>query len=110
LYDFLFCFVFTHAFSHLLAISLEDVATRDARTVFAYNLPIKANAQDIKNFFSKAGGVRDVRLIHDRFSKKSKGYACLFVFVCLIHCLGLVMSKWTLLRLLQRQFSSLAPN
>jgi RNA-binding protein 39 len=56
------------------SISLEDVATRDARTVFAYNLPIKADERDIKNFFSKAGGVRDVRLIHDRNSRKSKGF------------------------------------
>jgi RNA-binding protein 39 len=56
------------------SISLEDVATRDARTVFAYNLPIKADERDIKNFFMKAGGVRDVRLIHDRNSRKSKGF------------------------------------
>jgi len=56
------------------SISLEDVATRDARTVFAYNLPTKANERDVKNFFGKAGKVRDVRLIADRFSRKSKGF------------------------------------
>lgn len=57
-----------------LVISLEDVSTRDARTVFAYNLPIKATERDIRDFFSKAGTVRDVRLIHDKYSRKSKGF------------------------------------
>lgn len=56
------------------ALVSEDVGDRDARTVFVTNLPLKANAQDIKEFFERAGKVRDVRLITDRFSKKSKGY------------------------------------
>jgi RNA-binding protein 39 len=48
-------------------------AERDARTVFAQNLPIRATEEDIIDFFTKAGKVRDVRLISDRNSRKSKG-------------------------------------
>jgi hypothetical protein len=56
------------------ALTAEDVGDRDARTVFVTNLPTKADEKDIRNFFGKAGKVRDVRLITDRFSRKSKGY------------------------------------
>jgi len=48
---------------------------RDARTVFAVNLPTRADEDDIIKHFSKAGDVRDVRLITDRNSRKSKGFA-----------------------------------
>nr|XP_019708532.2 RNA-binding protein 39 isoform X2 [Elaeis guineensis] len=46
---------------------------RDQRTVFAYQMPLKATERDIYEFFSKAGKVRDVRLIMDRNSRRSKG-------------------------------------
>ncbi|XP_077248687.1 uncharacterized protein LOC143888214 isoform X2 [Tasmannia lanceolata] len=46
---------------------------RDQRTVFAYQMPLKANEKDVYEFFSKAGKVRDVRLIMDRNSRRSKG-------------------------------------
>ncbi|KAK7856545.1 uncharacterized protein LOC112027516 [Quercus suber] len=46
---------------------------RDQRTVFAYQMPLKANERDVYEFFSKAGKVRDVRLIMDRNSRRSKG-------------------------------------
>ncbi|RWR82267.1 RNA recognition motif domain-containing protein [Cinnamomum micranthum f. kanehirae] len=46
---------------------------RDQRTVFAYQMPLKANEKDVYDFFSKAGKVRDVRLIMDRNSRRSKG-------------------------------------
>jgi RNA-binding protein 39 len=46
---------------------------RDERTIFAMNLPLKADEDDVKKFFSVAGKVRDVRLITDRNSRKSKG-------------------------------------
>ncbi|XP_022726225.1 RNA-binding protein 39-like isoform X2 [Durio zibethinus] len=46
---------------------------RDQRTVFAYQIPLKANEKDIYEFFSRAGKVRDVRLILDRNSRRSKG-------------------------------------
>ncbi|XVE67189.1 hypothetical protein DITRI_Ditri08aG0140300 [Diplodiscus trichospermus] len=57
----------------------EDVAEpevdpeRDQRTVFAYQISLKANERDIYEFFSRAGKVRDVRLIMDRISRRSKG-------------------------------------
>ncbi|CAH2073347.1 unnamed protein product [Thlaspi arvense] len=46
---------------------------RDQRTVFAYQMPLKATERDVYEFFSKVGKVRDVRLIMDRNSRRSKG-------------------------------------
>ncbi|CAI9769794.1 unnamed protein product [Fraxinus pennsylvanica] len=46
---------------------------RDQRTVFAYQISLKAVERDIFEFFSKAGKVRDVHLIMDRISRRSKG-------------------------------------
>ncbi|XP_016691369.1 RNA-binding protein 39 isoform X3 [Gossypium hirsutum] len=48
---------------------------RDQRTVFAYQITLKASERDIYEFFSRAGKVRDVRLIMDRNSRRSKGFA-----------------------------------
>ncbi|GKV20872.1 hypothetical protein SLEP1_g30922 [Rubroshorea leprosula] len=52
---------------------LDADPERDQRTVFAYQLSIKASERDVYEFFSKAGKVRDVRLIMDRISRRSKG-------------------------------------
>lgn len=46
---------------------------RDQRTVFAYQISLKATERDVFEFFSRAGKVRDVRLIMDRNSRRSKG-------------------------------------
>lgn len=46
---------------------------RDQRTVFAYQINLKADERDVYEFFSRAGKVRDVRLIMDRTSRRSKG-------------------------------------
>ncbi|KAL1563890.1 RNA-binding protein 39-like [Salvia divinorum] len=46
---------------------------RDQRTVFAYQITLKAGERDIYEFFSRAGKVRDVRLIMDRNTRRSKG-------------------------------------
>ncbi|CAK9316003.1 unnamed protein product [Citrullus colocynthis] len=46
---------------------------RDQRTVFAYQISLKATERDVYEFFSRAGKVRDVRLIMDRNSRRSKG-------------------------------------
>ncbi|KAK8477316.1 hypothetical protein V6N11_000587 [Hibiscus sabdariffa] len=57
----------------------EDVAEpevdpeRDQRTVFAYQISLKANERDVYEFFTRAGKVRDVRLIMDRNSRRSRG-------------------------------------
>ena len=48
---------------------------RDIRTVFAYNLNLKAGEFDLFEFFSQAGEVNDVKLITDRNTRKSKGFA-----------------------------------
>ncbi|KAL4310273.1 hypothetical protein GQ457_01G000470 [Hibiscus cannabinus] len=46
---------------------------RDQRTVFAYQISLKANERDVYEFFTRAGKVRDVRLIMDRNSRRSRG-------------------------------------
>lgn len=46
---------------------------RDQRTVFAFQISLKADERDVYEFFSRAGKVRDVRLIMDRNSRRSKG-------------------------------------
>lgn len=48
---------------------------RATRTVFAYNLNVKADERDLFQFFSVAGQVLDIRLITDRNTKRSKGLA-----------------------------------
>ncbi|KAI8540693.1 hypothetical protein RHMOL_Rhmol08G0005900 [Rhododendron molle] len=76
------------------AVEPEADPERDQRTVFAYQMPLKATERDVYEFFSKAGkilmrvieinflpvavnaplpSVRDVRLIMDRNSRRSKG-------------------------------------
>jgi RNA-binding protein 39 len=64
-----------------LTLRAEDVPPsaaeddRDERTVFVQNVPTKATDKEIKDFFMQAGKVTDVRMISDKYSGKSKGYA-----------------------------------
>ncbi|KAL9357222.1 hypothetical protein Peur_050475 [Populus x canadensis] len=55
------------------AVEPEADPERDQRTVFVYQMPLKVTERDVYEFFSKAGKVRDVRLIMDRNSRRSKG-------------------------------------
>ncbi|KAL7089861.1 hypothetical protein ACP275_12G003500 [Erythranthe tilingii] len=55
------------------AMEPEADPERDQRTVFAYQMPLKATERDVFEFFSQAGKVRDVKLIMDRNSRRSKG-------------------------------------
>ncbi|GAV77236.1 RRM_1 domain-containing protein/RRM_5 domain-containing protein [Cephalotus follicularis] len=55
------------------AAEAEVDPERDQRTVFAYQICLKATEKDVYDFFSRAGKVRDVRLIMDRNSRRSKG-------------------------------------
>lgn len=48
--------------------------TRDARSVFVSQLQVKVNERDIKKFFQRVCKVKDVQLLKDRFTRKSKGY------------------------------------
>ncbi|GAU96498.1 hypothetical protein RvY_07933 [Ramazzottius varieornatus] len=48
---------------------------RDQRTVFAMQLAQTINAKDLEKFFSSVGKVRDVRLIVDSKTRRSKGIA-----------------------------------
>ncbi|XP_061126217.1 RNA-binding protein 39b [Syngnathus typhle] len=48
---------------------------RDARTVFCMQLAARIRARDLEDFFSAIGKVRDVRMISDRNSRRSKGIA-----------------------------------
>ena len=47
---------------------------RDRRTVFIMQLAARVQSRDISDFFSVVGKVRDVRLVMDKYSRKSKGY------------------------------------
>ncbi|KAM7421791.1 hypothetical protein PAMA_010036 [Pampus argenteus] len=48
---------------------------RDARTVFCMQLAARIRPRDLEDFFSAVGKVRDVRMISDRNSHRSKGIA-----------------------------------
>ncbi|TRY90016.1 hypothetical protein DNTS_034379 [Danionella cerebrum] len=48
---------------------------RDARTVFCMQLAARIRPKDLEEFFSSVGNVRDVRMISDRNSRRSKGIA-----------------------------------
>ncbi|CAN9512230.1 unnamed protein product [Ophioblennius macclurei] len=48
---------------------------RDARTVFCMQLAARIRPRDLEDFFSAVGQVRDVRMISDRNSRRSKGIA-----------------------------------
>ncbi|KAM4049645.1 putative RNA-binding protein 23 isoform 1-T4 [Anomaloglossus baeobatrachus] len=48
---------------------------RDARTVFCMQLAARIRPRDLEDFFSAIGKVRDVRMISDRNSRRSKGIA-----------------------------------
>lgn len=47
---------------------------RDARTIFVWQLASKVTEVDVFDLFSRAGKVRDVRLIMDKRTGKHKGY------------------------------------
>lgn len=68
--DFAFTFAFSRDRDEDEAITQEE---RDARTVFIMQLARNVTIRDIQDFFSKVGQVRDVRLISDRNSRRSKG-------------------------------------
>ena len=48
---------------------------RDARTVFCMQLAARIRPRDLEEFSSRVGKVRDVRMISDRNSRRSKGIA-----------------------------------
>ncbi|XP_073431541.1 probable RNA-binding protein 23 isoform X9 [Dendrobates tinctorius] len=48
---------------------------RDARTVFCMQLAARIHPRDLEDFFSAVGKVRDVRMISDKNSRRSKGIA-----------------------------------
>eukprot|EP00939_MAST-03C_sp_MAST-3C-sp1_P003259 g3259.t1 len=51
--------------------------TRDVRTVFVGQLQVRITERDVKRFFKKVAGVKvkDIQLIKDRHSGRSKGFA-----------------------------------
>lgn len=55
----------------------EEDTKREENTVFVTSLPLKATEEDIYTFLKehKVGPVRDIRIIRDSSSKKSKGMA-----------------------------------
>ncbi|XP_004694712.1 PREDICTED: probable RNA-binding protein 23 [Condylura cristata] len=62
---------------------------RDARTVFCMQLAARIRPRDLEDFFSAVGKVRDVRIISDRNSRRSKGIA--YVEFCEIQAVPLAI-------------------
>lgn len=52
----------------------------DTCTAFVSNLNLKANEEDLRSFFSDVGGVKDIRILKDKYTKKSRGLA--YVDLC----------------------------
>ncbi|XP_028762841.1 squamous cell carcinoma antigen recognized by T-cells 3 [Neltuma alba] len=50
-------------------------AFSDQCTVFMSNLNLTANYDHIRNFFSDVGGIVAIRILHDKFTGKSRGLA-----------------------------------
>ncbi|XP_074333701.1 uncharacterized protein LOC141671376 isoform X2 [Apium graveolens] len=70
---------------------------RDQRTVFAYQICLKADERDVYEFFSRAGKVRDVRLIMDRSSRRSKGVGYIEFYDAMSVPMAIALSGQTLL-------------
>ncbi|WVZ95445.1 hypothetical protein U9M48_041209 [Paspalum notatum var. saurae] len=47
----------------------------DKCTVFVSNIDLNANEEDLRRFFTDIGGVKAIRLLKDKFTKKSRGLA-----------------------------------
>lgn len=62
---------------------------RDARTVLCMQLAARIRPRDLEEFFSAVGKVRDVRIISDRNSRRSKGIA--YVEFCDIQAVPLAI-------------------
>ncbi|KAH6597382.1 hypothetical protein BASA50_004522 [Batrachochytrium salamandrivorans] len=55
--------------------SVEDSLERDRRTVFCMQLAARLRTRELSDFFEPCGKVRDVRLVVDKHSGRSKGVA-----------------------------------
>ncbi len=65
--------VHVHVLLLMCTARIERDMERDARTVFVFNLPLRVTDRELYRFFEKAGRVNDIRLIHDRNTRRSKG-------------------------------------
>ncbi|KAJ7556091.1 hypothetical protein O6H91_05G068300 [Diphasiastrum complanatum] len=70
---------------------------RDQRTVFAYQISLKADERNVYEFFSRAGKVRDVRIIMDRNSRRSKGFGYIEFYDAMCVPMAIAMSGQLLL-------------
>ncbi|CAL1385168.1 unnamed protein product [Linum trigynum] len=48
---------------------------KDECTIFVSNLNLKANSEDLRKFFADIGGISSIRILHDKFTGKSRGLA-----------------------------------
>jgi len=53
----------------------EEEDDQDSRTIFVWQLSKKIRHSDLKEFFSRAGALKDVRLIKDQRTNRPKGIA-----------------------------------
>ncbi|KAL4579851.1 hypothetical protein LXL04_016019 [Taraxacum kok-saghyz] len=61
-------------------------------------MPLKATEWDVYEFFSKAGKVRDVRLIMDRNSRRSKGVGYIEFYDAMLVPMAIALCGQLLLR------------
>ncbi|KAL3843628.1 hypothetical protein ACJIZ3_001031 [Penstemon smallii] len=57
------------------ASSKKSVPFDDQCTAFVSNLSLQATENDLRNFFADVGGVVAIRILKDKFTKKSRGLA-----------------------------------
>ena len=69
---------YTNKAKHIKDISVEDELAqldKTMRTVQVFNLNLKAGERDLFQFFVQAGPLADIKIIKDRHSGRSKGFA-----------------------------------
>ncbi|CAL1353115.1 unnamed protein product [Linum trigynum] len=47
----------------------------DECTIFVSNINLKASSEDLRKFFADVGGISSIRILHDKFTGKSRGLA-----------------------------------
>lgn len=54
---------------------------RDRRTVFCHQLAARLKNRELADFFADVGPVREAKIIQDRISRRSKGYAYIMLAI-----------------------------
>ena len=57
---------------------------RDKRTIFVKQLAQRLREYELNDFFSRAGAIREVKIVMDKYSRRSKGFVFNFLKELLI--------------------------